>query len=46
MPSHHFLPDKDIALVLTYIRQNFNNKSSEILPAEVEKERTKSITKK
>jgi len=46
MPSHRFLPDKDIALVLSYIRQNFNNKSTEILPAEVEKERIKSITKK
>jgi mono/diheme cytochrome c family protein len=46
MPSHSFLPDKDIALVLTYIRQNFNNKSSEILPAEVERQRIKSITQK
>lgn len=46
MPSHRFLTDKDLALVLTYIRQNFNNNSSEILPEEVERERTKSITKK
>ncbi len=46
MPSHRFLSDKDLAMVLTYIRQNFNNNSSEILPEEVESERTKSITKK
>ena len=45
MPSHRFLSDKDLAMVLTYIRQNFNNNSSEILPAEVERERTKSVTK-
>lgn len=46
MPSHRFLSDKDLALVLTYIRQNFNNNSSEISPEEVEKERKNSITKK
>ena len=46
MPSHSFLTDKDLALVLTYIRQNFNNKSSIVLPEEVEKERKKSIVKK
>lgn len=46
MPSHRFLSDKDLAMVLTYIRQNFNNNSSEILTAEVERERTKSVTKK
>jgi glucose/arabinose dehydrogenase/mono/diheme cytochrome c family protein len=46
MPSHRFLSDKDLALVLTYIRQNFDNNSSEILPAEVQRERIKSVTKK
>ena len=46
MPSHSFLSDKDLALVLTYIRQNFDNKSSEVSPGEVEKERKNSITKK
>ena len=35
MPSHSFLSNKDIAAVLSYIRQNFNNKSTEIVPAEV-----------
>ena len=46
MPSHRFLTDNDMALVLTYIRQNFNNNSSEVSSAEVEKERKNSITKK
>ena len=46
MPSHRFLTDKDLALVLTYIRQNFDNKTSEVSPGEVEKERKNSITKK
>lgn len=35
MPSHSFLSNRDIAAVLSYIRQNFNNKSTEIVPAEV-----------
>ncbi|MCP9770491.1 cytochrome C [Lacihabitans sp. LS3-19] len=35
MPSHSFLSNRDIAAVLSYIRQNFNNKSTEIAPAEV-----------
>ena len=46
MPSHSFLSDKDLALVLTYIRQNFNNNSGEITTEEVAKERKKSVTKK
>jgi hypothetical protein len=48
MPSHSFLPDNDIALVLTYIRQNFGNASSEITPAEVAALRNsaKTLTKK
>ena len=45
MPSHSFLSDKDIALVLTYIRQNFHNNASEILPKEVTLERNNSNTK-
>jgi mono/diheme cytochrome c family protein len=36
MPSHSFLSDKDLAQVLTYIRQNFNNKASVVWPEEVE----------
>jgi glucose/arabinose dehydrogenase len=39
MPSHSFLNDKDLAQVLTYIRQNFNNKASVVWPEEVEKVR-------
>jgi glucose/arabinose dehydrogenase/mono/diheme cytochrome c family protein len=35
MPSHSFLSDNDMAMVLTYIRQNFGNTASEITPAEV-----------
>jgi mono/diheme cytochrome c family protein len=35
MPSHSFLSNDDIATVLTYVRQNFGNKSGEIIPAEV-----------
>ena len=45
MPSHSFLSDKDIALVLTYIRQNFHNNASAILPNEVTLERNNSNTK-
>ncbi len=37
MPSHSFLNDNDAALVLTYVRQNFNNNSTAILPNEVKK---------
>ena len=48
MPSHSFLSDNDMALVLTYIRQNFGNSSSEIKPEEVTALRssTKSLSKK
>ena len=35
MPQHSFLKDDELANVLTYIRQNFGNKASEIKPAEV-----------
>lgn len=41
MPSHSFLSDSDLALVLTYIRQNFNNNSSSITTEEVTKQRKK-----
>jgi mono/diheme cytochrome c family protein len=39
MPGHHFLSDKDLALVLTYIRENFNNKSGPISAEEVAAQR-------
>jgi glucose/arabinose dehydrogenase/mono/diheme cytochrome c family protein len=41
MPSHSFLSDNDMALVISYVRQNFNNNSSEILASEVKAERKK-----
>lgn len=39
MPSHSFLSDTDLALVLTYIRENFSNKSTAITAEEVAAER-------
>jgi mono/diheme cytochrome c family protein len=35
MPQHSFLSDQEIANVLTYIRQNFGNRASEITASEV-----------
>jgi glucose/arabinose dehydrogenase/mono/diheme cytochrome c family protein len=35
MPSHSFLSDNDLAMVLTYVRQNFGNTASEITATEV-----------
>ncbi|SDG60408.1 Glucose/arabinose dehydrogenase, beta-propeller fold [Dyadobacter soli] len=35
MPSHSFLTDKQIADVLTYVRNSFGNKASAVTPAEV-----------
>ena len=35
MPQHSFLSDQDVANVLTYIRQNFGNRASEITSGEV-----------
>ncbi|MEP7319970.1 MAG: c-type cytochrome [Panacibacter sp.] len=37
MPKHNFLRDEDIAQVLTYIRQRFNNNTDSITAAEVKK---------
>lgn len=39
MPQHSFLSDREIATVLTYIRQNFGNKASEVKAEEVSAER-------
>jgi len=41
MPGHSFLSDQQIAQVLTYIRNNFGNKSSIITAAEVKTVRAK-----
>lgn len=35
MPSHQFLNDRQVAEVLTYIRQNFGNNADEIKPIDV-----------
>jgi glucose/arabinose dehydrogenase len=44
MPQHgSFLKDEELAEVLTFIRQNFNNNASAITSAEVNKARTKKI---
>lgn len=45
MPAHAFLKDEDIAEVLSYIRQNFNNNVRSITPEEVKKVR-ESLKKK
>lgn len=42
MPSHRFLSDKDLALVLTYIRQNFSNNATAVTTEEVSKARKNS----
>lgn len=39
MPQHGFLNDEEVAKVLTYIRQNFGNKASEVTTEEVSKVR-------
>jgi len=46
MPPHDFLSDKEIASVLTYVRNNFGNTSSLITEAEVKAERAKLPAKK
>lgn len=46
MPPHDFLSDKEIASVLTYVRNNFGNTSSLITEAEVKAERVKLSAKK
>jgi glucose/arabinose dehydrogenase/mono/diheme cytochrome c family protein len=39
MPSHAFLTDKQIADVLTFVRQSWGNEASPVLPEEVQKVR-------
>ncbi len=46
MPKHDFLNDDQMASVLTYIRQNFSNKSGAVTPEEIEKERNHADAKK
>jgi mono/diheme cytochrome c family protein len=44
MPQHSFLSDDQIADVLSYIRTNFGNKSSDVTAEEVEKIRKENIS--
>ena len=46
MPSHRFLSDEDLALVLAYVRQNFGNSASAIAAEEVTNQRNKAFSKK
>ncbi|MGK2860978.1 MAG: c-type cytochrome [Chitinophagaceae bacterium] len=46
MPAHHFLSDAELAQVLSFIRQNFNNNAGMITPEEIEVERKKIVAKK
>ncbi len=46
MPQHSFLKDEEIAQVLTYIRQHFNNNSDSIASREVSAVRKDSLNKK
>lgn len=41
MPSHSFLTDDQIALVLSYVRKNFGHNASEVAAAEVTAKRSK-----
>ncbi|MDP9079993.1 MAG: cytochrome c [Bacteroidota bacterium] len=45
MPSHSFLTDKQIADVLTYVRNSFGNKASAVTIGEVKTVRSKSKIK-
>jgi mono/diheme cytochrome c family protein len=45
MPKQNNLTDDEIALILTYIRQNFGNEAGPVLPADVAMVRSKSITR-
>jgi mono/diheme cytochrome c family protein len=41
MPTHQYLTDEQIANVLTYVRSNFGNTASAVLPEEVTLQRQK-----
>ena len=45
MPSHGFLSDKDLALVLSYLRKNFGYKADDITAEEVANLRSKAVAK-
>ena len=44
MPANSYLKDEDLALILSYVRQNFNNNASIIQPSEVAKIRERGYT--
>jgi len=41
MPQHRFLRNEDLAQVLTYIRQRFNNNADSVTAAQVKQGRIK-----
>ncbi|MDX2246994.1 MAG: c-type cytochrome [Bacteroidia bacterium] len=45
MPGHSFLGDEELAMILSYIRENFGNRAGEVKPEEVRKERNKNFGK-
>ena len=46
MASHAYLKDKEIADVLTYVRNSFGNKASAVTPVEVKRVRAANTVKK
>jgi glucose/arabinose dehydrogenase/mono/diheme cytochrome c family protein len=40
MPAYHFLSDNELAMILTFIRQNLGNKASEVSEEDVRSRRT------
>jgi mono/diheme cytochrome c family protein len=46
MPAHNFLRDDEIAQVLTYLKQNFNEQKDSVSAAEVRKVREAATSKK
>ncbi len=46
MPPVNYLKDEDIALILTYVRANFKNNTTGVLPAEVARVRQQGYTPK
>ena len=43
MPAYHFLSDEDLALILTYIRQNFGNNADPVSEEEIKSRRPKTL---
>jgi len=41
MPQHGFMKNDEVSAILTYIRENFGNEASPVIPAEIETVRRK-----